>query len=219
MPMRLSRSAGTFNIGVSAAVSESLAFVSPDADPGFVQDLGEVLGVETHLTTISGSHVAGSLLAMNSQGAVVTGLAEKGEVALIEGRLRVARLPDCLNAAGNNVLCNDRGALINPDADRKTMAAVADALGVEVVGTELAGVKTVGSVAVATNKGCVVSIDATPDDLQIVKEVLHVDAVATTVNHGSHYLAAGILANTKGAVVGDGTTPIEMGRIEDGLML
>jgi translation initiation factor 6 len=32
-------------------------------------------------------------------------------------------------------------------------------------------------------------------------------------------VGAGIVANSKGALVGDETTPIEMGRIEDGLVL
>ena len=30
---------------------------------------------------------------------------------------------------------------------------------------------------------------------------------------------SGVIANSKGALVGDATTPIEMGRIEDGLVL
>ena len=32
-------------------------------------------------------------------------------------------------------------------------------------------------------------------------------------------VGAGLVANSKGAVVGDETTPIEMGKIEDGLLL
>ena len=52
-----------------------------------------------------------------------------------------------------------------------------------------------------------------------MREVLKVDVQRSTVNHGSKYIGAGILANSKGALVGDETTPIEMGRIEDGLSL
>jgi translation initiation factor 6 len=39
------------------------------------------------------------------------------------------------------------------------------------------------------------------------------------VNHGSKYVGSGVIANSKGALVGDATTPIEMGRLEDGLVL
>lgn len=220
MGMRLSRSAGTPNIGVSTAVSESLAFTAPDADPQFLKDLEETLGVEVVQTTLAGSHVVGSLMAMNSHGAAVTYLAEDPEMEVIRSKVaNVALVEDRLNAAGNNVLVNDRGALVNPEMDAEAVRLLSDVLGVEVVPATVAGVKTVGSVCVCTDKGCVCTVDATDDDVQLIKEVLHVDPVLTTVNHGSRYLAAGIIANSKGAVIGDGTTPIEMGRIEDGLML
>lgn len=219
MGMRLARSAGTANIGVTAAVSESLAFVAPDADTEFLNALEQTLGVEVATTMLSGSHVVGSLMAINSNGAVVSALAEEVELELIESKLPVSLLYDKLNAAGNNILANDKGALVNPDMDSESMKAVSDALGVEVVPGEIAGIKTVGSICVCTNKGCICTVDATEDDMELLREVLHVDPVQTTVNHGSRYLAAGVLANSKGAVIGDETTPIEMGRIEDGLML
>jgi translation initiation factor 6 len=46
-----------------------------------------------------------------------------------------------------------------------------------------------------------------------------VEAKKGSVNHGSKHVGAGILCNSKGALVGDETTPIEMGKIEDGLAL
>jgi len=40
-----------------------------------------------------------------------------------------------------------------------------------------------------------------------------------TLNYGTPYLGACAIANSKGAVVGSSSTPIELGRIEDGLGL
>ena len=40
-----------------------------------------------------------------------------------------------------------------------------------------------------------------------------------TVNHGCKFISPGIIANSKGALVGNLTTPIEMGKIEDALVL
>lgn len=219
MSMRLTRVAGTFNIGVNAVASESLAFITPDADASFLKDAEEVLGVETFRTTVSGSHVVGSLIAMNSNGAVLPGLAEETEVAVVREHLPVLLLPDRFNAAGNNILANDNGAIVNPEMDDKTVAKVAEILGVEAVRASIAGCNTVGSVCRCTNKGCVCSTDATDDEMEIIREVLGVDVQRSTVNHGSKYIGAGIIANSKGALVGDETTPIEMGRIEDGLSL
>ena len=103
--------------------------------------------------------------------------------------------------------------------DDRTAEKVAEILNVEVVKASVAGCNTVGSVCRCTNKGCVCSTDTTDDEVEILREVLKVDVQRSTVNHGSKYIGAGILANSKGALVGDETTPIEMGRIEDGLSL
>ena len=163
--------------------------------------------------------MVGSLVAMNSNGAVLSGLAEESEVEVIRKCLPVLLLPDQYNAAGNNILVNDNGAVVNPEMDDRTAEKVAEILNVEVVKASVAGCNTVGSVCRCTNKGCVCSTDATDDEVEILREVLKVDVQRSTVNHGSKYIGAGILANSKGALVGDETTPIEMGRIEDGLSL
>ncbi|MCL2148745.1 MAG: translation initiation factor eIF-6, partial [Methanomassiliicoccaceae archaeon] len=96
---------------------------------------------------------------------------------------------------------------------------VADALGVEVVRSAIAGCGVVGSVCAATNKGCVCCAGATEEDMALLRDVLGVEARKASVNHGSPQVGAGMLCNSKGALVGDETTPVEMGRIEDGLAL
>ena len=60
---------------------------------------------------------------------------------------------------------------------------------------------------------------ATENDIKLIKDVLKVEAMKVTVNHGCMFISPGILANSKGALVGDLTTPIEMGKIEDALVL
>lgn len=220
MSMRLSRTAGSFNIGVSATANESLAFVSPDAEPQFLKDLEEALGVKPVITTVAGSHVVGSLVAMNSRGAAVSGLAEESELSVIGNHIPVTLLPDHINAAGNNILVNDNGAVVNPEMPDELVEKLSQLFGVEVVRSAIAGCNTVGSVCRCNNNGCVCSIDASDDDIEVLREVLGVKEVQrTTVNHGSKYVGSGVIANSKGALVGDATTPIEMGRLEDGLVL
>ena len=163
--MRFSRHSGNPNIGVFAAVNESLAFTSADASPEFVRALEEALGVETIKTTVAGAHVIGSLMALNSNCAVVSGLADSREVEVIEKHIPCFLLDDSLNAAGNNILVNDHGAIISPEYGHAMAKPLSDALGVEVVFSSIAGCNTVGSVCKATNKGCVCHMDAS-DELE-----------------------------------------------------
>ena len=96
---------------------------------------------------------------------------------------------------------------------------ISDGLGVECVRASIAGINTVGSICRATNIGCVCHADASDDEMQLIQDVLKVEPIRTTVNHGVRMVGAGILANSKGALIGDDTTPIEMGKIEEGLAL
>lgn len=217
--MRLSRYSGNPNLGVYASVSESYAFIASDLGDDYVAEVEQTLGVRGIKTSVAGSFVVGSLMAMNSNGAIVSGLAEETEINRISEFLPVALLSDNMNAAGNNILVNDNGAIINPDMDDSSLREVEDALGVECVRASIAGIKTVGAICVATNKGVAVPPDTTDADIRLIQEVLKVEAVRTTLNHGCRTLSACVLANSKGAVVGDMTTPIEMGKLEDALAL
>jgi len=214
--MRHSSYAGSPNIGVFAVASECLSFVAHDAVDEFVNDIHQALEVEVIRTTVADSFLVGSLVAMNSNGAIVSGLAGEKELDVIRSRIPVALLEDKLNAAGNNILVNDSGAIVNPEMDSRTLKQVEDVLGVECVKGTIADIVTVGSVCRATNKGAAIYVDATDDDVRMVKDVLKIDnVIRTTVNHGVRFVAPGILANTKGAAVGELTTPIEMGKLED----
>ena len=217
--MRYSRYAGTPNIGVYTVANESFAFIAGDAAPEFVKDVEEALQVETTLMTVAGSFVIGSLVVMNSNGAVVSGLADSREMEIIGKCIKCTPIDDPLNAAGNNILANDKGAIVNPGYTKDLIKDISDALGVECVPSTIAGINTVGSICRATNKGCVCHADASEDDMKLIEDVLKVECIRTTVNHGSRMLGAGILANSKGALIGDDTTPIEMGKIEEGLAL
>jgi translation initiation factor 6 len=217
--MRLSRCNGTPNIGVYASVNESLSLVAANSAPGFVHDIEAALGVETILTTVSGSFVVGSLVRMNSNGAVVSGLIESTELDRIKERINVTVLPGKVNAAGNNILANDKGAIINPELSVRSQKIIEEALGVETVRSAIGGYETVGSACVATNKGCLCNVNATAEDIALLTDVLGVEVKKGSVSHGSRHVGAGILSNSKGAVVGDESTPIEMGKIEDGLNL
>ncbi len=218
--MRHSSYAGSPNIGVFAAASECLAFVAHDAVDEFVNDIEQTLGVEVVRATVADSFVVGSLIAMNSNGAIVSGLAGERELDVIRSKIPVALISDKLNAAGNNILVNDRGAIVNPEFDKKTLKEIEDILDVECVKSSIADIVTVGSVCRVTNKGCAVHPDATEKEMQLIKDVLKVDnVVKTTLNHGCRFVAPCVLANSKGALVGDLTTPIEMGKLEDALDL
>lgn len=205
-------------IGVYSSVNESFILCNPSVPRRIVQKAAECLGAEALTTTIGGSTILGSLIRSNSFGSIVTNFATQEEMNHIE-KLNPVEIGHRLNAVGNNILCNDNGALVHPGFGGRTMSLLEDTLQVPIAKGTIAGLKTVGSVAVTTNKGAVCHPDITEDEKKRLEHVLKVPATIATANYGTTYVGACLVANSNGAVVGSTTTPIEIGRIEDGLIL
>jgi translation initiation factor 6 len=210
---------GNPNVGVYVRATSKHLFVPPGLTPQNVKDLHEALGHQPIELTLGGSPLIGSLVAANAHGAVVADFASDDEVAVLtKAGLRVVRLDQSrLNAAGNNVLCNDHGALVHPDLPAKSVSAIEEALGVPVERSLVAGLPTVGTAAIATNKGVLVHPLASDAELAFIKKCLHAPARIGTVNHGHGLVGAGLAANLHGVAAGSRTTGIELGRIDEAL--
>jgi len=217
--LKLSSYNGVEFVGVYSIANEEFGLAPNDAEKTLIDDIEEALGVKVTRSTIAGTNLLGALIAMNSYGAVVTSMASDPEVELLSKHLRVARIEDKLNAAGNNILVNDNGAIVNPEVTEETLKIIEETLQVEVAPMMIAGHKTVGSVCAATNKGVLCHPDTTKSEFDMIKSVMKVPAAIGTLNYGSPMLGASIVANSKGGAVGFRSTPIELGRVEDALNL
>ena len=131
--------------------------------------------------------------------------------------MNVHVLEDPINAAGNNILVNDFGAIVNPLIGKSSLRIISKILNVECVQSNIANIDTVGAICRATNKGVVCHPATTDDELKLIRDVLKVDAYRSTLNHGTATVGACLVANSKGALVGDSSTSIELGRLEDAL--
>jgi len=68
-------------VGVYAAANDQVLIVGPEVPRRTARAMAEALEVRLVETTLAGSGVVGSLIAMNSIGAVVSGLAETTELS------------------------------------------------------------------------------------------------------------------------------------------
>ena len=215
--MKLSSYNGNPFIGVYCVANESLSLVPMDAPSSLISDIEEGMGVTVISTALASSSILGTLTAMNSYGAITTGMATLAEVRPLRKHLQVKRIKDRLNACGNNILVNDNAALVNPDLERTAVKQIEDTLQVEVVQGMVAGHKTVGSVCTATNKGVLCHPSTSKAELDMLRSLFKVPTGTGTLNYGAPMVGACMIANSKGAAIGFRSTPIEMGRVEDGL--
>jgi len=215
--IKLSSYGGSPFLGVYCVASENYSLLPLDAGDEFVADLEEALQVKAIRCNIAGSHLVGSLSAMNSFGTIVSSLIEADELARMPKDMNVHVLLDQHNAAGNNILANDFGAIVNPNINKTSLKMISKTLNVECVQSTIAGIDTVGAICRATNKGVVCHPATTEENLELLRKVLKVDAYRSTLNHGTTTVGACLVANGKGALVGDSSTSIELGRLEDAL--
>lgn len=208
-------------VGVFCRANDDIAFVHPFLQDKEKEVIREVLKVKIIETTVGGSTVMGSLIALNSSGAVVADFVGDEELDIIKNFFgdNVLVIKDKFNAAGNNILANDYGAIVHPMMGDETIKDIKGVMDVEVERGTIAGIKTVGMAAVVTNRGMLCHPKIEDDEKRNLEELFSVPVSIGTVNHGVPYVGAGMVANGKGAIMGSKTTGIEMGRIEDALDL
>ena len=206
---------GDPNIGVFARVVGNIAIIPPDSTPEFKHAVKEALKVEVIETTIQGSAIIGSLVAGNSRGVIVSGLATDEEVGKLAKHREVFLLSDTMNAAGNVIMANDTFAAVHPDMPEGVIKQIGDFLGVEVITLVLGGVKTVGMAGVATNKGVIVHPRATDAQIKKIEEIAKVPVGTGSINMGCGLIGTGLMVNESGYLAGNATSGFELGRIED----
>jgi translation initiation factor 6 len=207
--------AGDPNIGVFARVLGDIAIIPPESTEEFRTAVRDALEVTLVETTIQGSSIIGSLVAGNSRGVVVSGLATEEEVDRLAEHREVLLLTESMNAAGNVIMANDTFAAVHEDMPTELSQVIGEFLGVEVIHLTLGGVKTVGMAGVATNKGIIVHPRATERQIAMLEEVAKVPVGTGSINMGGALVGTGLLVNEKGYLAGNATSGFELGRIED----
>lgn len=206
------------NLGVFCRANDNVVFIQKGLLKNVKKKIIKALDVKLLELNIADATIIGSLLIFNSKGAVVTDFVDDESVKTIEKQgLDVCIISDKYNAAGNDILVNDKGALVHPDMKDKTLKMIEEIFNVPVYKGTIASLKTVGMAAVVTNKGLLCHPKSTEEEKIKLEKVFDVNVMIGTVNHGVPLIGSGLVANTKGAIVGNLTTGIEMGRIEEAL--
>lgn len=206
------------NVGVYCRTNDKVAFLQQKLLKKIKKKIIDALEVKLEEIAIYDSSIVGSLLTMNSHGAALTWIANQSVIDIIaDYGLEVTVIKDVLNAAGNDILVNDYGAMVHPKMKNDTIKKLKKTLDVPVERGTIAEQAIVGMAAVVTNKGCLCHPKITHEEKKHLEQLFNVESMIGTVNHGDPMIGTGLVANSKGAIIGRNTTGIEMGRIEEAL--
>lgn len=205
---------GSPNIGVYALTTNYYTIVPVKVSNAKIEKLKKCLKGEVVSTSIGGTTLIGALATANSNGIILPYYASDVELKAIKYVCKgnVERIESKRTALGNLVLANDKGAIIGENLmrEKEIIKKIGDALDVEVVFSQIAGLPYVGSLAVATNRGVLAHPMITDEEKEILREVLKVPLDVGTINGGVPFVPSGLLANDNGVVIGSFTTGPEI---------
>ena len=212
MAVYLSSIVGSASIGVYSLATENIVIIPRIVPKQKAQEFADWLKVKLAYTAISGSVLSGALVCANSNGMLLPNTIKEEETILLktvfEGNITIMETKK--TAYGNLVLANDKGAVVDPRFKENEIKKISEALGVEVLPTEIAGLPYVGALAVATNKGVLAHPLLKDEERKILESVFKVPLDVGTINCGVPYVGTGLIANSHAAVAGSMTTGPEM---------
>ena len=206
---------GDPNVGLYGFATDTYCFIGANADPKAIK---ETLKVPVHHIPLLNIDFSGIFVTGNSRGIVIPKAVRDYDMP----RLKAVFGKDILvlktdySALGNLILMNDKGIVISPII-KKHRGELKQFFGVPCEISTIAKQKMTGSLALATNKGCLLHPRVRKEEMKLIEETLSVKSEIGTVNFGSPYPGSGIIANSHGCVVGENSSGPELGRIAEAL--
>ncbi len=211
---------GNSYLGIFSIATEKFALVGSNFGTKHEEILKKALEIEVAKVSINSSYLIGIYAIANSNGILVPSISDKSEVDHIKKHIHhveVDVLDTDLTALKNNILANDKIAIINPEFSEKEAHIISDTLDVEVVRRKIAGFSTVGANNILTNKGVVFNNRIEEEEKDELENLLGMKGEQSTANVGSLNIGLCVIANSKGMVAGEQTTGFELGRISNAL--
>ena len=209
---------GNPNIGVFILATDDVAIVPFNLLDEKAEIIKETLEVEVVKSSISGSNLIGSLAVANSNGIVVSPHILDREVKQLEELgLNVASVPGQYTAVGNVIAANDNGAIVSPYLSEDAVNIIESTLDVDVESVPISGTDIIGSLIKVTNKGFLITKNATSSEINLAHKVFGVEGDIGTVGKGIPLVGACIISNSNGAIVAKDSTGPEMARVEEAL--
>ncbi|MGC8776682.1 MAG: translation initiation factor IF-6 [Candidatus Micrarchaeia archaeon] len=213
---------GNSYVGIFGYATDNFCLIGSGVPAKKAEAISSALGVELIRTTVDSSQLVGIYTIANSKGVLLPKTIEEREYEDIRKKLssiEVKIFDTDLNALRNNILVNDKIAIINPSYTKKEEKFIEDVLDVEVVKMSIGGFGTVGANNIMTNKGIVFNNRIGEEEKKKLEEIVGFDGEQSTANLGSLNIGLSTIANSNGLVVGEITTGHELARIANSLNL
>ncbi len=178
----------------------------------------KVLKVPIHMIHMAGTSMIGVFVAGNKNCLLVPETAYDDELEVLKKlNINFEVINTKLTALGNNILCNDNGALISTEFSDEARDAIKTALKVEVIKTEIAEMEAIGAIGSMNAKGMIIHEEASDKEIELLEKTFDIKVFKGTVNLGNPYISSGLVTNDNGFIMGEMTSGPEAVDIDDNL--
>ena len=213
---------GNSGLGVFALSTEDFSIVPYSIKESSLKVISDTLSVNVIQTTIANSVLVGTMIIGNSKAILVPQNIKEKEYKILEenlsGQIKLVELNSKYTALGNLIVMNDKGAIVSDMLEKNAQKQIQDELDIEIVVGNLLGSPLVGSLVMSTNRGALVHPLFSEEEIKEIASILRVKVDVCTINRGIPYPRVGIIANSKGAVIGTDSTGPESMRIFEVLL-
>ncbi len=205
-------------VGVFCSATDDYALVPYSILPKELKIVEEKLEVRAVKANIGNSGLLGVLTRGFGNKFVASALLENEERRALESEgIEVLTIRENFTSTGNLIALNKNGGIASPLFSEQTVKDIKGFFGVKFERILLAGSDLAGACVTVTNKGLITNPNISEKDFKRLEALFAVKGTATTANYGDLFVANSVVANSKGAIAGDKTSGIELGRIDEGL--
>jgi len=212
---------GDPNIGLYCVATDKYAILGEELSKTKLKILNEVLDVPIITSKIYGTPFMGIFCVANSNTVLVPDIIFDDEFENLKKKLKgiaeIKKIKTLKTALGNNILCNDKIAILSQEFSEKESKDIQKALSVKTKSMKLAEGDVPGSYGILTNKGGIFGSIVQNSEIKTSEKLIGFELGVGTVSTGSSIMGSGIIANSNGFLVSSNSTGFEMGRIDESL--
>ncbi|MEM2873888.1 MAG: translation initiation factor IF-6 [Candidatus Nanoarchaeia archaeon] len=214
---------GDPNIGLHGFATDRYCLVGRCVADKQVADLEKKLKVPVFRVCIYGTDLVGLFAAGNSSLLLLPHIIFENELETLKNLLEPLKVVIKViktehTAFGNNILLNDKVAILSQVYNKKSVVALKAALGdLGVEQMSLANTAVPGSVGKITNKGGIFSPNLSDAEIKMLERLLKFEIGLGTVNLGNPFVASGLIANSFGFAIGSSSSGFEISRVDESL--
>ena len=204
-------------VGVFMVLTDDFAVVPGNSEIKETGGIEEKLGARVVKGSVAGSALWGVFGMGLGNRLLLPEFAMEKEINKLEENGIETMVVEKYSALGNLFAGNSNGGFASTMVDEKTVKEIGKFLGIKMKQEKLLGSDLPGAEIVITERGFLVHPEISEAKFKLLEKTFGVGGSATTANFGDPFVGNGMVANSKGAIIGMQTSGHELIRIDEGL--